>query len=100
MSPVQWWILNEYTHAAMDRKWEVGDVTGTSLFDPNYPLTYRNITESSRVYDECQAVSASMPDTISTSSSEMQSKKTSKETDEVAAQSEIIGRLFYSNGIL
>ena len=93
MSTVQWWILTEYT-TAKGRKFKVGDVTGTELSKPTDPQTSSNTPEKSKDnVDEVQAVSANKPDTIFTSSSEMQSEKTSKETDEVAAQSENIGKL-------
>ena len=90
MSPVQWWILTEYTAKGM--KFEVDDVTGTELSKPTDPQTSSKTPENSKdIVDEVQGVSANMPDTIFTSSSEMQSEITSKETDEVASQSENIG---------
>ena len=93
MSPTQWWILTEYT-AAKGMKFEVGDVIGTELSKPTDPQTSSNTPENSKdKVDEVQAVSANKPDTIFTSSSEMQSEKTSSETSEVAAQSENIGKL-------
>ena len=92
MSPVQWWILTEYT--AKGRKFEAGDVIGTELSKLTDPQTSSNTPENSKDnVDEVQAVSANKPDTIFTSSSDMQSEKTSKETNEVAAQSENIGKL-------
>ena len=93
MSPVQWWILTEYT-TAKDMNLKVGDVIGTELSKPTDPQTSSNTPENSK--DNVvvvQAVSANKPDTIFTSSSEMQSEKTSSETNEVAAQSENIGKL-------
>ena len=93
MSPVRWWILTEYA-TAKDMKFEGGDVTGTELSKPSDPQTSSNPPEKSKDnVDEVQAVSANKPDTIFTSSSEMQSEKTSSETNEVAAQSENIGKL-------
>ena len=93
MSTVQWWNLTEYT-TAKGRKFEVGDVIGTELSKPTDPQTSSNTPEKSKDnVDEVQAVSANKPDTIFTSSSEMQSEKTSRETNEVAAQSENIGKL-------
>ena len=94
VSPVQWWILTE----AKGRKFEVGDVTGTELSKPTADLqTSSNTPKNTR---EGQAVSVSMPDAICTSSSEVQCEKTSKEIDEVAAQSENIGKLRYLQGCL
>ena len=82
VSPVQWWILTDYTSVYL----EVGD-------KPIDPLTSSNSPENTRDnVDEGQGVSANMPDTISTSSSEMQSEKTSNETDEVEVQSENTGK--------
>ena len=93
MLPVQWWILTEYT-TAKGMKFEGGDVTGTELSKPTDPQTSCNTPENSKDnVDEVQAVSANRPDTIFTSSSEMQSEKTSSETNEVTAQSENIGKL-------
>ena len=82
MSPVQWWILTDYTSVRL----EVGD-------KPTDPQTSSRTPENTRkIVDEGQGVSDNMPDTISTSSSEMQSEKTSKETDEIEVQSEITGK--------
>ena len=93
MSPAQWWILTEYT-TAKGMKFEVGDVIRTELSKPTDPQTSSNTPEKSKDnVDEVQAVSANKPDTIFTSSSEMQSEKTSKETNEVTAQSENFGKL-------
>ena len=59
---------------------------GLELLKPTDPQTSGN----SRVdFEDGQAVSAN----ISLSSSEMQSEKTSKEADEVAAQSKKIGKI-------
>ena len=69
---------------------------GTEFSKPTDPQTYSNTPESTRDNVEGEAVSANMPDTISTSSSEMLTEKTSKETDESAAQSENIGKLLLS----
>ena len=82
VSPVQWWILTDYTSVF----WGVGDRRTD-------PLTSSKTPENTRDYvDEGQGVSANMRDTIFTSTSEMQSEKTSKETDEVEVQSENIGK--------
>ena len=62
---------------------------GLELLKPTDPQTSGN----SRVYfEDGQAVSSN----ISISSSEMQSEKTSKEADEVAAQSKKIGKIIRS----
>ena len=83
---MQWWILTEYVP---DRKMEVG---GVRLFKPRDPQTSSNISGNARDDDEDgQAVSAN----VSTSSSGVQSEKTFTETDEVAAQSENVGKLLY-----
>ena len=82
VSPVQWWILTDYTSVWL----EVG-------VKPTDPQTSSKTPENSKDnVDEGQGVSVNMPDTISTSSSEMQSEKTSKETDEVEVQPENIGK--------
>ena len=82
MSPVQWWILTECTSVRL----EVGDT-------PIDPQTSSRTPENSRDnVDEGQGVSANIPDTISTSSLEMQSEETSTETDEVEVQSENTGK--------
>ena len=60
---------------------------------PTDPQTSSKAPENTRDnVDECQGVSANTPGTISTSSSEMQSEKTSKETDEIVVLSENIGK--------
>ena len=82
VSPVQCWILTDFTSVLL----EVGDKRTD-------PQTSSKTPENTRHnIDEGQSVSANMPDTISTSSSEMQSEKSSKETDEVEVQSENIGK--------
>ena len=80
VSPVQWWILTDNTSVFL----EVSDMRGTELSKPTDPQTSSNTPQNTRDnVDEGQAVSANMPDTISISSSEMQSEKTSKETSTV-----------------
>ena len=69
-----------------------GDEREAEIFKSTYPQSYSNNFENTRGgHEDGQALSAY----ISTSSSEMQSKKTSKETDEVAVQSENIGKWLY-----
>ena len=82
VSPVQWWILTDWTPVRL----EVG-------VKPTYPQTSSKTPENIRDnVDEGQGVSVNMPDTISTSSSEIQSEKTSKEMNEIEVQSENIGK--------
>ena len=65
VSPVQCWILTDFTSVLL----EVGDKRTD-------PQTSSKTPENTRHnIDEGQSVSANMPDTISTSSSEMQSEK-------------------------
>ena len=90
--PVQSWILTEYIWGMQKYMFEFGDVRTTELSIPTDPQTASNTPENARENIEGQAVSASMPGTISTSSSNVRSEKTSKETNEVAAQSENIGK--------
>ena len=82
VSPVQWWILTDYTSVRL----EAGD-------KPTYPQTSSKTPENTKEnVDECQGVTVNMPDTISTSSSEIQYEKTSMETDEVEVQFENTGK--------
>ena len=74
-------------------KLKVGDLGTTELSKPTDPQTSSNTLENSRDnVDEGQGVSANKPDTASISSSEMQSEKTSKDTNEVVAKPENIGK--------
>ena len=93
MSPVQWWILTDYSWGTKKFKLEVGDMRATELFKSTDPQISSNTPENSREnVGEGQGVSANIPDKISISSSEMQSEKTSKETNEVVAQSDKVGK--------
>ena len=93
MSPVQWWILTEITQGVKKYKVEVYDMKATELYKPADSQTSSDTPESTRDnIDEGQGVPANIPDTISTSSSEIRSEKTSKEADEVVTQSENIGK--------
>ena len=66
---------------------------GTELSKPTDPQTSSKTPENtSDNVDEGQGVSANMPDTISISSFEMRSEKTSNETDVVVVQAEDIGK--------
>ena len=79
---------------------EVGGMRETESLKPIDPQTSSNTPENTRVnVDEGRDVSANMYDTISTSSSEMQNEKTSKEIVEVAAQSESTGKYNYPNAV-
>ena len=98
VSPVQRWILTDYssripTECTPDQKmramFNVGFVVPPVLSKPADPQTSSNTRDDD--FEDSHAVSAN----VSTSSSEMRSEKTSKETDEVAAQSENIGKLLY-----
>ena len=89
VSPIQWWIFTDNTSVFL----EVADMRGTELSKPTDLQTSSNTPQNTRDnVDEGQSVSANMPDTISISSSEMRSEKTSKETDVVVVQSENIGK--------
>ena len=78
----------------MKHKLKVGDVMATGLSKPTNPQTSSNTRYDD--FEDGQAVSAN----VSTSSSEVQNEKTSKETDEVSTQSENIGKLLFINILL
>ena len=95
VSPVQWWILTDYTKGTKEYKLKVGDVRRTEFLKPADQQTSSNTPKNTRDnnVDEGQSVSTNMPDTVSTSSSEMQSEKTSsEETNEVEPQRDKIGK--------
>ena len=85
VSPVQWWILTEYTHGMEKYKLEVGDVRAAGLSKPTDPQTSSSTPEKTGdIVGEGQDVSANMSEV---SISELQSEKTSSmESNEVAAQ--------------
>ena len=97
VSPVQWWILTEYTLGTEKYKLEVSGMRGTESSKRTAPQTSSNILENTRDnVDKGQVVSANMPDSISISSSQVQSEITSKEN---VARSENIGKLLYNKGM-
>ena len=78
-------------------KLEVCGMRGTESSKPTAPPTSSNILENTKDnVDKGQAVSANMPDSISISSSRVQSEITSKEN---VALSENIGKLLYNKGM-
>ena len=92
VSPVQWWILTSMDELGIKKhKLEVGEKV-TELFKPTKYFQISSNTPEDTSVDEGQGLSANMPDTISTSSSEVQSVKTSIESKEGRVHPENIGK--------